>query len=209
MSAYPVGYVQDPAEDRSRLTVFFRLLTVIPHLIWAFFYGIAAYLAIFAAWFAIVVTGRYPRGLYDFSAGYLRFYQRVNAYYYLVTDVYPPFDGGEHDEYPVHIAVAPPLERYSRLRTLFRFLLAIPIYILNYAFVIWASAVAIAIWFVAVITGRTSAGLVGAQRIPMAYIARSTAYFALITERWPPMDDSGRQLPSAADRPPLDRPEAP
>ena len=108
MSNYPVTYTQSPPEQRSRLTVFFRFLLVIPHAIVACFYGIAAFVAVVVAWFAIVFTGRWPAALYDFAAGFLRFIGRMTAYMYLVVDVYPPFDGGEHPEYPVQLVIAPP-----------------------------------------------------------------------------------------------------
>ena len=113
---------------------------------------------VFCAWFAILFTGRYPDGMYEFVAGFLRYSTRVNGYSYLVTDEYPPFDGAEHPEYPVVVNVAPPPEKLSRLTTFFRGILFIPVYIILYVFSIWIQLVAIAIWFVAVITGKTSAG---------------------------------------------------
>ena len=188
MSTYPVAYTQDPPETRNRLTVFFRLICVIPHVILAFFYGIAFFLAVVVAWFAIVFTGRWPAGLYDFATGFLRFSARLYAYLYLITDVYPPFDGGEHPEYPVQLVIAPPKESYSRAKAFFRAILAIPIYIVQYVFSIWLFVVAVALWIVAVITGRTPAGLTEAMRMPMAFYLRANAYFYLVTEDWPPFD---------------------
>lgn len=188
MSDYPVTYKQQPPERRNRLTVFFRGLLVIPHYIWASLYGIAVCVVVLIAWFAIVFTGRWPRGLYDFTAGYLRFLGRLYAYNYLITDTYPPFDGGEHPEYPVQVIIAPPKERYSRVKTGFRFILAIPIIVIQYAFSLWLLVVSIAIWFVAVFTGRTSPELMEAMRMPMAYYVRSTAYLFLLTEDWPPFE---------------------
>jgi hypothetical protein len=60
-ATYPVVYHQTPAVERSRLTVFFRFIMVIPHLIWSFFYGFAAAIGVFIAWFATMFTGRYHR----------------------------------------------------------------------------------------------------------------------------------------------------
>ncbi len=189
MSTYPVVYQQTPSIERSRLTVFFRLLMIIPHAIVSIFYGLAAYIVVFIAWFAIVFTGRYPVGMYNFVAGYLRFLTRYNAYAYLVTDVFPPFDGAEHPEYPVQLHLAPaPQESYSRLTTFFRLILMIPVVVLLYIFTIWIEVVAVAIWFVAVIVGKTSPGLVGALLFPISYLARATAYGALITDQWPPLE---------------------
>jgi hypothetical protein len=190
MSTYPVVYSQTPAVERSRLTVFFRFIMVIPHLIWSMFYGLAAEIVVFLAWFAIVVTGRYPAGMYDFVAGYLRFSTRLLGYMLLVTDEFPPFDGGEHPEYPVQVVIpATPQESYSRLTTAFRFILLIPVMILQYVFTLWAEVVAVGLWFVAVIMGKTSANFVDAERFPLAYMARSYAYTYLLNDAWPPLDD--------------------
>ena len=194
MSNYPVVFMQDPPEKRNRLTVFFRPLMVIPLAIWACFYGIAFLFVVIAAWFAIVFTGRWPAGLYGFAAGFLRFSSRLTAYAYLIADPYPPFDGGEHPEYhQARIAVAPPKAHYSRLKTFFRCILAIPIYIVQYLFSLWLFVVAVAIWFVAVFTGRTPPALFEAMRMPMAFYIRANAYFWLLTEDWPPFDPGTEQ----------------
>lgn len=71
----------------------------------------------------------------------------------------------------------------------------IPIFILQYVFEIWLLVVAIAIWFVAVIMGKTGPGLTDAMRLPMAYYARSTAYVYLLTERYPPLSDTESYAP--------------
>ena len=64
----------------------------IPHFIVLFFLSIGAFFAVVVAWFAILFTGRYPRGLFDFVLGVLRWWNRVIAYaFVLVTDEYPPF----------------------------------------------------------------------------------------------------------------------
>ena len=118
---YPVSYAADyAAEGRNRLTTFFRGIVVIPWHIVATLYGIAAQVATVIAWFAIAFTGRYPEGLYNFNAGYLRMFSRVNGFYYLLNDDYPPFGGEEAPGYPVRVGVPPALDQYSRLKTIFR-----------------------------------------------------------------------------------------
>lgn len=189
MSTYPVVYQQTPPVERNRLTVFFRLLMLIPHYIWLCIYGIGAIVVVICAWFAILFTGRYPDGMYGFVAGFLRYSTRVNAYSYLIADEYPPFDGGEYPEYPIVVHVAPPPAQLSRLTTFFRGILFIPVYIIVYVFTIWLQLVAIAIWFVAVFTGKTSPGLTDAQRFPIAFNTRATAYGLLLTDGWPPFED--------------------
>jgi hypothetical protein len=64
----------------------------IPHYIVLFFLWIAAIVVVIIAWFAILFTGRYPRGMFDFVQGVMRWGARVGAYaFVLVTDRYPPF----------------------------------------------------------------------------------------------------------------------
>jgi hypothetical protein len=200
MSAYPVVYDQSPPVKRSRVTVFFRALLAIPHLIWLTLYGLGAYIAAFCAWLVLLFTAKFPQGLYDFLAGYLRYTGRVCAYLLLIVDDYPPFDGGEHSEYPVRIKIGPPQSTYSRLLVFFRLILAIPIFILQYVFEIWLFAVAIAIWFVAVIMGNTSPGLTEAMRFPMSYYVRSSGYVYLLTDKYPPVSDT-ESMPHLANNP--------
>lgn len=78
-------------DGRSRLTIFFRALMIIPHYVVLYFLSIAAGVLVFIGWFAVVFTARWPEGLRDFVVGYLRWSQRVSAYYVLLTDEYPPF----------------------------------------------------------------------------------------------------------------------
>lgn len=78
-------------EGRNRLTIFFRIFMVIPHLIALFFVGIAACVVYIIAWFAVLFTGKWPTGLRDFIIGITRWQTRLNAYMYLLTDEFPPF----------------------------------------------------------------------------------------------------------------------
>jgi len=86
---YPYPDVQ---RDLNRWLPLVKWLLAIPHYIVLFFLGIAAFVVVIVVWFAILFTGRYPRGLFDFVEGVIRWYNRVVAYAgVLVTDRYPPF----------------------------------------------------------------------------------------------------------------------
>jgi hypothetical protein len=88
---YPTSVdIVDPG-PRDRLTVAFRLILAIPHFIVLFFIFIAWGLTTILAWFVILFTGAYPRGMYGFSVGALRWMTRVEAYLLLLIDEYPPF----------------------------------------------------------------------------------------------------------------------
>jgi hypothetical protein len=89
---YPVRLEVDYDENLSRWLIFVKWLLVIPHLIVLMFLFIAAYVVVFIAFFAILFTGKYPRGMFDFVVGVFRWTVRVNAYgQWLMTDRYPPF----------------------------------------------------------------------------------------------------------------------
>jgi hypothetical protein len=88
---YPITVDFVYPEKLSRLTTFFRIILAIPQLIVLYFVQLVAGICVFISWFAILFTGKYPKGLYDFVAGTLRWYTRVAGYVYLLTDKYPPF----------------------------------------------------------------------------------------------------------------------
>jgi hypothetical protein len=80
------------ARQLNRWLPLIKWLLAIPHYIVLFFLAIAAVVAVIIAWFAILFTGRYPRGLFNFVVGVLRWSNRVTGYAFaLVTDEYPPF----------------------------------------------------------------------------------------------------------------------
>src|SRR3989338_6646569 len=98
MQPSPVKFTIEYPEKLSRLilllkTFFGWLYVLIPHGIILSFYIFSLFFTTIFAWFAILFTGKYPRGLFDFSVGYQRWSNRVNAYMLLMTDAYPPFHG--------------------------------------------------------------------------------------------------------------------
>jgi hypothetical protein len=82
----------DVPRDLNRWLPLVKWFLAIPHYVVLFFLGVAAFVSVVVAWFAILFTGRYPRPLFDFVEGVIRWSNRVNAYaVILVTDEYPPF----------------------------------------------------------------------------------------------------------------------
>jgi Domain of unknown function (DUF4389) len=187
--SYPATFEADYLERRSRLTVFFRLLLLIPIGIWAYVLGIVASILILISWVAIVITGRFPAALFDFVSGFVRFLTRLTAYASLLTDRYPPFGLSDDSEYPVRMTFAGPLERYSRLKTFFRLILAIPIIVLRYVMQLLLEVGAFAAWFVILVIGRMPRGLFDLMVLANSYTARSDAYLYLLTETYPPFQD--------------------
>jgi hypothetical protein len=85
------GY-PDAREDLNRWLPLVKWLLAIPHYIVLFFLYLGGLFAVIAAWLAILFTGRYPRGIFDYLEGVIRWHNRVVGYaFILVTDEYPPF----------------------------------------------------------------------------------------------------------------------
>jgi hypothetical protein len=200
---YPVSFEADyAAEGRNRLTTFFRYFVAIPWLIVAYLYGIGASIVVTLAWFAMVFTGRYPQQLYDFNVGYLRMIGRTSAFTYLLTDDYPPFGGADEPAYPVRIGFPEPLDKYSRAKAFFRYLIGIPVMILAVVQSFILLVVTLIAWFAILFTGKHPEGMFNSARSASAYLTRANAYFFLITEDWPPFSleegagGSAGQIPS-------------
>jgi len=196
---YPVRYEADYVQDRNRATTFFRWLLAIPWYIVLQVYAIGAFVVAFLAWFALVFTGRYPEGLYNFNAGFLRFVGRTNGWFNLQTDDWPPFGFDRNADYPVRVEIDPPLESYSRAKVLFRLIVGIPVMFMAALFGYLYPLAAMIAWFHIVFTGRTSGGIHNVLTVGLAYTLRTTAYFLLLTERFPPVSD---QAPAGTLAPP-------
>ena len=98
MDDYPVNVVVEYPERSSRLlalaALFFgviKLLLILPHLVVLSILGFVASIVTLIGWIVVLIVGYYPRGLFDFQVGILRWNLRVNAYFLSLTDRYPPF----------------------------------------------------------------------------------------------------------------------
>ena len=97
---YPVRLTCDYPEKLSRGLIFVKWLLVIPHWIILVFYAIAVIVVSIIAWFAILFTARYPRGLFNFVVGFLRWSTRVTVYSGQFSNYNPYVGGLLRDEYP-------------------------------------------------------------------------------------------------------------
>jgi len=184
LSRQPV-FDMEYQQQQSRLTTFFRFITVIPGLFVLMLWSIALWITVPISWFALLFTGRYPRGLYDFNASFARYATYVYSYCYLATDRWPGFSGAPDIDYPVHLRLGEPLPEYSRMKVLFRIILAIPVYLIAYAMGIVAQIAAVIAWFAIVITGREPEGIYQMLRLGLSYQHRAMPYGLLLTEDWP------------------------
>ena len=214
---YPVRVDAAPEPSASRGLWLVKWLLLIPHFVVLFFLWVAFCVVSVIAFFAILITGRYPRPLFDFNLGVLRWTWRVNYYGYgaLGTDRYPPFTLAEVADYPAHLDVPYP-ERLSRGLVLIKWwLLALPHYIVLSILVgggLWATSnattdgwnavasggglVALLVLIAAIVllfTGRYPKSLYDFVLGMDRWALRVAAYTALMTDRYPPfrLDQGG------------------
>jgi len=168
---------------RSRLTVFFRLLLAIPHLVWLSLWGLVALLAAIVNWVATLIVGASPEPLHRFLAAYVRYQLQVGAYLYLVGNPFPGFTGAE-DGYPLALGIAGPY-RQNRWTVLFRAVLALPALLIAGVYASLLLTVALLGWFAALVTGRMPLGLRNAGALALRYLAQTYAYLLLVTAAYP------------------------
>ena len=183
---HPIHLVITDDLHRSRLTVFFRALLVIPHVVWLSLWGIAVGFAVFAAWLIGIFTGRVPEGLHDFIASYLRYLTHVYAYGSIAANPYPAFSGAPG--YPIDVEIAPAAQQ-SRLTIFFRLVLVIPAYIVLYLLQYVAYLVAFLAWFYALFAGKLHLGLRDVLAYWLRYNAKTIGYVCLLTQRYPNFAD--------------------
>jgi len=207
-------------EPLSRGLWLVKWLLVIPHVIVLTFLWATFIITTVFAWFAVVMTGRYPRSIFDFNVGVLRWTWRLSYYSYsaLGTDRYPPFSLAVERDYPATLDIAYP-EKQSRLTALARLVLAFPQLLIIGVFVgggaywlghlgswgftsPWSGLIGLLVLVAAVallFTGRYPRGLfdliIGLNR----WAFRVIAYAALMTDQYPPFRyDGGGDEPQPA-----------
>jgi hypothetical protein len=202
--AYPVVVTIEPLRaGRNRLTVAFRLLLAIPHIILVGGVGfgfssrvhatgagtetgvlgvVAAVLAIIS-WFTIVFAGSHIVGIRQFTAFYMRWRVRALAYLMLLEDRYPPF--GDAD-YPATLTIADPAGPRSRLTVFLRLLLAIPHFFVLFFIVFAWWITAVISWFLILFTGDYPEGLYEFGVGTLRWLLRVEAYMLLMVDEYPP-----------------------
>jgi hypothetical protein len=218
-TSYPVRVDAALDPSLSRWLWLVKWLLLIPHIIVLFFLWVAFVVVTVIAFFAILFTGRYPRSLFDFNVGVMRWSWRVHYYGYwaLGTDRYPPFALAEVPDYPAHLDVTYP-ERLSRGLIFVKWLLAIPHFLVVAVFVgggLWLgtrggdtndawdngssagwSLVGLLVLISAIVllfTGRYPKPLYDFVLGMDRWALRVGAYAALMTDRYPPfrLDQGG------------------
>jgi len=183
VDTHPIRLVNNDDLKRNRLTVFFRLILAIPHFIWLTVWLFVLYVAGFFFWLIALFAGRLPDGIHNFVGRFTRYSTHVYAYSSLLADPFPGFTGAEAS-YPIDLQIDPP-QQQNRLGIFFRFLLAIPAFLLAYILRILMNVLAFAGWFYALFTGRMSEGIESLGTYALRYEAQTFAYAFLLTGKYP------------------------
>lgn len=202
----PVRLVVTDDLVRSRATVFFRLILVIPAWIALAFWTFAAAIVVVGAWFVMLVKGRCSNGIHEFLAAYTRYAAQVSAYLHLIANPYPGF--GPKADYPVRVEIDGPVTQ-RRWSVFFRIFLAIPALFLAaatggssglgfprragsygaaFSGVGAGGVISFLGWFASVARGRMPRGLRDLGSYGIGYSAQTTAYVLLLTDRYPSSD---------------------
>jgi hypothetical protein len=182
--AHPVHLVGD-AHDlrRSRVTVFFRLLLALPHLVWLALWSVAAFVVAILNWFATLFSGTPPASFHAFLSRYVRYGLHVEAFLYLAANPFPGFTGLP-GSYPLDLEL-PARVRQNRWRTGFRIVLVFPAVLVSSALSSALFVAAVLTWFVALVRGSAPWGLRNLSAYALRYGSQVNAYFLLLTDAYP------------------------
>ena len=183
-AAYPIRYDVEYKEELSRLTTFFRMILVIPQALVVYALLLVAEILAVISWFAIVFTGKMPRGMFDFMVNAHRWAANVNTYALLMRDEYPPFSW-DPGQYPV-VFEADYTEHRDRLTVGLRLIWAIPAVIVVYLIEILVGILVLIAWFAIVITGKFPRGMFDLVKGGNRWYIRVIGYLWLLTDEYPP-----------------------
>jgi len=183
-ASYPLRYDVEYPERLSRWLIFVKWLLAIPNFIILYALALVAYLIIVVAWFAILFSGRYPQGLFNFVVGFYRWDANVSAYLLLMRDEYPPFTM-EPGRYPVTFEVDYP-ERLSRWLIFVKWLFIIPNMIVLMVLLLAYGVTLVIAWFAILFTGRYPKGLFSFGVGVMRWNLRASAYMYFLRDEYPP-----------------------
>lgn len=196
---YPLEFRGDLSQPPGRGLWLIKWLLIIPHLFVLFFLAFAFFVSWIICFFAILFTKKYPKGLFDFNVGFIRWWWRVVFYAYsaLGTDKYPPFSLDPDPDYPADLSVTYPEELSRGLVLVKWWLLAIPHYIIVGIFaggnesIGLIGVLVIIVAIVLLFTGKYPDSLFKLIIALNRWVYRVAIYAALMTDKYPPFSLEG------------------
>ncbi len=184
---YPVNVTAELLPEYSRFMPLIKWLLLIPQYIVVFFLAIGAMFVAFIAFFAVLFTGKYPPGMWNYMVGFHRWVLRVMGYHWLITDKYPAFSLEEVPEDTVHLHAEYP-EHVSRWRPFFAWLLVIPYSIVSALIALVAGVCSLIAFFTILFTKKIPDGLFDVIRISLNWQNRASFYMYYLSTEYPPFE---------------------
>jgi hypothetical protein len=183
---YPVHADVEHQAEYSRFMPLVKWLLLIPHYLVLILLAIGAVFAIIISFFAVIITRRYPRGLFDYVLGVSRWIWRVQAYLFLMVDPYPPFTLQDDPNYPARLDIEYPEEGVARWRPPFAWILAIPYLIISSILFQLAQILAFFAFFTILFTKKYPEGMFKIALVGLRWQVRGNAYAYWLTTKYPP-----------------------
>ncbi len=185
---YPVHVDAQRQDEYHRFLPLVKWLLAFPHYIVLIFLLIGVFFAKIVAFFAVLFTRQYPRGIFDYVTGVFRWAWRVTAYVYLLRDEYPPFSLEPDPSYPAEFEIAYPEDGIDRWRPLVQWLLALPYLFVAALLSYVAFAVAFVGVFVIMFTRELPEGMFKLILNPFRWQLRGSVYAYFMVDRYPPFE---------------------
>lgn len=184
MNDHPIQITADPDDyTRSRLTTFFRMLMVIPHIVVLYVYAIGAMVCVVVGFFWALFTGQLPGWAYKFLRFNIIYSTRVSAYSNLLTDQWPSF--GASGTYPVEAVIPELPTKMRRWGILFRIVLIYPALFFSMGIAISSMFGWMFAWVTGVVLGRVPVGITRFNLSALQFQTQLAANANFMTSRYP------------------------
>lgn len=184
--SYPARLDIEYREPLNRFLPLVKWLLAVPHYILLTILYFAAWFVLIGAFFAVLITRRFPLPLFYFMVDVMRWHERVTAYVYLMVDPYPPFKFESDPNYPVTLDVDYPEAGVDRWRPLVAWLLSIP-YLFVAGILSYVAQILVFFAFFAILfTRRFPRGMFEIVVVSQRWLTRGYAYAAFMTTEYPP-----------------------
>ena len=179
---HPVRFVVTDDLHRSRVTVLFRLVLAVPHVVWATLWSYALVLLVPFQWLWALFAGRLEEDVHRFLGRFVRYHVHLYAYLLLLANPWPRFHG--RPGYPVDVQIDAP-QRQRRFGVFLRLVLALPALVFSSVLLVVLYTIAFLGWFASLALGRLPEGMRELGAYCLRYHTQTVAYVLLLTPVYP------------------------